>query len=213
MKVKAISTEEKDFIEVIVKEIRIAAEEEAKKILERAQREAQKIVEEARLKAEQVRKEKISKIIGEFKANLIRETAPQRLEIRNRYLVKRHEIITTYLDKIIEQIINKIRSDEALYMSFLKNCIVEALKALDSNEIHIYPCKNDARIVSKIISELNQETRGRNSPKLIIMHSVDCKGGIVASTRDGKQIFYNTIEAETIRIKEEVIAKIISELK
>ena len=213
MKVKAISAEEKDFIEIIAKEIRIAAEEEAKKILEKAQHEAQKIVEEARLKAEQVRKEKISKIIGEFKANLIREIAPQRLEIRNRYLIRRHKIIIAFLDEIINQIVDKIRSDEELYENFLENCIVEALKSLDSEEIYIYPCKEDARIISKIISKLNQETREKNLPKLVIMYPIDCQCGIVASTRDGKKIFYNTIEAKTIRIKEEVIAKIISVLK
>ena len=87
---------------------------------------------------------KISKIVGEFKANLIRETAPRRLKIRNEYLVRRHETIMTYLDDVIKEVVNEIRSNEELYARFLKNCIIEALKALASNEILIFISSKDS---------------------------------------------------------------------
>lgn len=206
-------TEDKELIEVIIKEIRSAAEEEVKRILKGAKEEAKSIVEEAKLKAKEIREEKIKTLMREFRARLRREVAPKRLEIRNRFIKERYRMLSEFFDNISKEIILKIRSNEELHYKFIEQCLKEVIRAIKGTTIIVYPCENDVKTIKEVIDKVKKKYAFKKDIDIKIADPIECVGGLVAVTEDGRKYYNSTLESKLELLKEEIISELISKLQ
>ncbi len=206
--------ENKDFIEMIVGEIRSAAKEEVERILREARREAERIVEEARERAKAIREENIRKMLHEYRVRLRREIAPRKLEIRNRFLMERHKMLTDFFEKVSREAISILRSNEELYSRFILKSITEIIESIKTDHIIIHPCSVDQEIVAKVLPKVIEEYRSKGRViKLEIGAPIDCRGGLVGESADGREYFNATLESKLIQIRNEIFTNILVSLE
>jgi V/A-type H+-transporting ATPase subunit E len=177
----------------------LEAENQAKETLKLAKHEAdqkyREMINQAKLKAE-TEKRKIA--------------STTELEIRNRLLQTKEDLVDFAFDKALTKLINYVETDE--YRKHLLNQIEDVAKKIGQKNLV-------AEVNAKDAAWLNQEKLAPIAKKLhaeikLSKATEQFIGGCIIQTADGKIIFNNTIDARleelkpTLRIK---VAKILFE--
>ncbi len=210
--VRALS-ENNAFTQVILQEIRKAAQEEVRRILKEAEDQAREIVKEAKQKAVAIRREQLKKALREFRIKLRRELAPKKLEIRNVFLQRRYELLSEFFDRATKEVISILRSNKELYEKFIRRSIIEIIESISSDHIILHPCSPDVELVSSIIPQIIEEYRSKGRDlRLELGDPIECSGGVVGESFDGRELFNSTLESKISQLREEIFSKILSSM-
>jgi V/A-type H+/Na+-transporting ATPase subunit E len=145
--------------------------------------ERTRIVEAARKQAENLKRQ----IIGSA-----------RLAARNQELLT----IENAVNKAFEEAKKKLQASSSTdsYKGLLKQMVEESISAVGASNAVIVECnKNDAEIVRKVLSEL-QDSGKVQQAKLSDQH-IDVLGGIRIKSSDGTMTYDNTLDSRIERLK------------
>lgn len=205
-------SEDVEMIDVIVGEIRRAAEEEIKRILSEAEKEAKRIVEEARVRAKELREEKIKQLLHEHRSKIEREYAPKRLEIKRNYIRNKYERLLSYFDGLLSQVSEEIRSSEEEYAEFLKNMVEKAFKSIKSDSVIVHPCKGETALVKEIIEQYVNTDPNLKGKNYEIGEEINCNGGIFFESKDKREYYNGTMQAKMADVRETLLPEIAEKL-
>lgn len=204
---------EKSLMEVLIEELRTAAQEEAQRILKEAEEQAAKIIEEAKAKAEELKAQRLRQLLAEARQKIESELAPRRLEVRRKYLAERYNYALAFLEDQLAQVVSEVKSDKSLYSAFLSKRLEEAIRSIKSEKVVVHPCRSDADVCRELL-ERQAGALSKLKPGLEIRlgESVKCSGGFIAASEDGKEYFNGTIEARLAEIREKVFPEILTKV-
>uniref|UniRef100_A0A7C4B9B2 Uncharacterized protein n=1 Tax=Thermofilum pendens TaxID=2269 RepID=A0A7C4B9B2_THEPE len=195
-----VAVEQGSLTEAIVQEIRRAAWEEAQKILKGAEEEARRILEEAKEKASRLIEERRQRHLEEVKKKILSELTP---ELRRKALLEKYTLVASEVDRLVAEVLGEIKEDPQKYRSYL----VEALKAAVSNiaagSLVVHPCKEEKGLVERVVGEFKKGLSG--SPELVVGEEIDCSGGVIVRSADGRVYFNATLDAKAVEVKERVL--------
>ncbi|MHB9303263.1 V-type ATP synthase subunit E [Thermofilum pendens] len=202
--------EEKTLLEVIIQELRRAAEEESRRIVKEAEQEAQKIVEEAIQKAEAIKAEKLNQLLNEYRQKAMAELAPKRLELRHRAIREKHELIESALNRAIEEAVKTILGNDDYRRTFLEKSLEKGVVALSSTDLVVHPCRGSASIVGQVVEAVAARlSKVKPGLRLEIGDPLGCTEGVVIVSRDGREIYNATLEAKIAEVRESVKPKVL----
>ena len=81
----------------------------------------------------------------------------------------------------------------------MSSIIEESVSSVGSGEVEIECNKNDAELVRRILSDL--QNKNPNVQAKVSDHSIDVLGGIKVKSADGTMTFDNTLESRIERLK------------
>lgn len=206
-----MQAEDVGMIEVIIEEIRQAAEEEIRRILKEAEEEAKRIVEEAKQRAKELREEKIRQLVHEYRSKLEREYAPKRLEIRRRYVREKYEKLLGFFDDIVSSVVREVRGDREKYRLFLRNSAIRGFRSIKSGSIIIHPCRGETETVREVLDSLSGEIEGLGK-NYRIGEEIECDGGLFLESEDGHEYYNATIRARIAEIRESLLPSLAEKL-
>ncbi len=203
----------KSLMEVIIEELRTAAEEEYRKILKEAEEQAQKIVQEARLKAEEIKAQKVKQLIAEARQKAESELAPRRLEIRRKYMAERYSYVLNFLEDILARVVREVKQNPEYYTSFISKRLEEAIQSMRSSSLIVHPCFGDSSDVERVVKErVAAFSKLKPNLEVSLGEEIECSGGILVVSSDGKEYYNGTIEAKLAEIRERVFPELLSRL-
>ncbi|RLE59774.1 MAG: hypothetical protein DRJ35_04960 [Thermoprotei archaeon] len=205
-------SEDVEMVEVIIREIRKAAEEEIKRILSEAEKEAKRIVEEAKVKAKELREEKIRQLLHEHRSKIEREYAPKRLEIKRSYIKNKYEKLLSYFNEILSEVSKDIRNNKEEYTEFLKNVMEKAFTSIKSDVIVVHPCKGETTLVKEIIEPYVKSNPSLKGKSYAIGEEIDCDGGLFFESKDKREYYNGTMKAKITEIRETLLPVIAEKL-
>jgi len=148
-----------------------------------------------RLEAERIRIIESAKKQAE---NLKRQLVGSgRLAARNQELL----MIENAVNDAFEEARKKLATSGAkdIYKALLSSIIEESVSSVGSGEVEIECNKNDAELVRRILSDL--QNKNPNVQAKVSDHSIDVLGGIKVKSADGTMTFDNTLESRIERLK------------
>jgi len=188
----------------IAKEILEDAEREAENLLRRAESQAEKILEEAEKKAEErykaILKEGKSKIkIEEQQASTLFE-----IEVKNKLLRAKEELVEEAFEMVLERLREYVLTEE--YHECLLGLIAEASRKINSERLIIEFNERDRQRVTE--RDLLELSRKIGVEFIRSKRMVDCIGGVIVKSLDGKITVDNTFENRLKTLKESLRVKI-----
>jgi|Deesub1362A_J573_1020465.scaffolds.fasta_scaffold02584_3 V/A-type H+-transporting ATPase subunit E len=170
----------KDIVEKIIKD----AEEEGEKKVKEAEKEAAEILKEAEKKSEELKKKIVKKAEKEAVEEKKRIIALARLEVRNKLLEKKKELIEEVFQEVSKRI-SSVSPDK--YRNFLKKVILEAT---ESGEEEVILNERDRELVdAKFLEEINKELQknGKRGSLKLSSETREIEGGVILK-KDGLEI-------------------------
>lgn len=207
-----MSKQEVELIEVLIKEIRESARREAEQIIEEARRKAKSIIEEAEIQAKKMREEKLLQARRNIRLKLLREIAPRRERVKQHYLKRKYELIKGLMDKATRIALSHVESQDKYYVRSLEKLLLEAIRQLGSNDLIVYCRSVDSELVRKAILKVCRNTQRKSVNMELAKDGINCLGGIIVRSRDGREYFNNTIESRISRAEKEYLPLILREI-
>ncbi|MCG3215175.1 MAG: hypothetical protein KAS63_00515 [Candidatus Heimdallarchaeota archaeon] len=175
-------------------------EENTDKIIKKILAEQEEIIANINKETEEKIKESTENIISVVKksadAEFLREKAKHDLDLRLKITKFRDELVDDFINKATEKIKTLTSSKE--YITSLEKMILEAAVTLKQPKLLLYRRKEDKDIFSKQFLE-NISTKLKNENNIdvkfdISNNFINCMGGTIAETADGKISINNTYE-------------------
>ena len=188
----------------IAKEILESAEKEAEALILKAEAQAEKILEEARKEAEKRYNSIIKENEERMRAEERQLSSLFELEAKNRLLKVKEELIEEVYDEALRRLRNFTLTEE--YLNCLLRLISEASRRIPSKELKIQLNERDrCRLTEKHLRDLSKSigVRITKSEKRI-----NCIGGVVIASSDGKMVIDNTFENRLRSLKNTLRARI-----
>jgi len=193
--------------------IQSKADEEVKKIIEEAEGNAKKIIEEAELKAARIRDERLKKVKKEMDEKEKAGISFAKMEGRKKVMDVKEEFLKRAFDEVEKRL--KSFSSNKKYQEVLMNLAIEAASNVDSKELKISANKGDLDILKKNIQLIKSSVLKIGGKEVDIEFdgkAIDTIGGVIVYSKDGKQIYNNTLEARLSRTFEELKGKLLTML-
>jgi len=193
-------------VEVIVQEIRRAAQEEAQKILKEAEEAARRMLEEAKERASRIATEKRQRLFEEARKKVLSELAPRKLELRRKYVLERYMLVAGEVDRLLSEVLSEVRRDPEKYRVYLATALKAAVSSLNSSSLVVHPCRGERGLVEEVIRDFEKSAGG--NLELSVGEEIDCSGGVIVRSADGRVYFNATLEAKAKEVKERVLPQV-----
>jgi V/A-type H+-transporting ATPase subunit E len=188
----------------IANEILDDVKKESKKIIRDAGTKAAEILKAAKTEAESRR---LSRLTNAKKKSELEQKKMQSLaqiEIRNIQLQVKENYINDVFDKVLTRLKQFVESDS--YPSCLLALIEEAVKKIDSEQAVVYVNSKDQKLLkNSLFDELSKKMEKNLT---LANEHVNCLGGCVVKTPDGKLSHDNTFEKRLQVLKPNLRVKI-----
>jgi len=195
----------------IPEQIHAEAVRQSQQQLERARRVAERHIAAAKAKVEEMERRLQEDLGLVLKHEVERAVARTKMEARNRKLLFREKILSEAADAAISKLAG-ISRDEA-YERLLVNLILEGVRELGTRRARLSLNKEDSRLFGEsarlakleeaLTRELGEKTSVEVSPE-----PIDCSGGVVVGTQNGRVSYYNTFEEILGRRKDEIRSEV-----
>ena len=194
----------------IAKEILEDAEKEAKDIILKAKSQAERILKEGEEEAERRYRRIIKEAEERIKSEEQMKISMFEIESRNRLLRVKESLI----EEVFERALNRLREYTLTqeYQGFLLTLISEACERIDSDKLLIQLNKKDHQRLTE--GRLNSLSEKMGVELVKSDDFIDCVGGVIVKSSDGKIVVNNTFENRLNMVKDALrakIAKILSE--
>lgn len=167
-------------LEEMLSTIRANTQEQSAKIITEAKLEAEKISSEAKQRSESIVAQGQLHAEKEVQEEKLRSVASARLEAKRRLLEARDEVLRSYEEQAMLYLDEFTKSKD--YADFLLRAIKDGVSKIGSGSVVQVNSKDKSLLESNADFELSPET-------------LDCKGGALITSKDGKRRVDNTIES------------------
>ncbi|RLI11262.1 hypothetical protein DRO35_05335 [Candidatus Bathyarchaeota archaeon] len=188
----------------ITKEVLEDAERDAKNIISRAEATAERILKHAKEEAERRYDEIIRKGKERIKDKKRQAISLFELEAKNNLLKAKEEIIEEVYDEAIKRLRPYTLTEE--YTNCILRLIREASRQINSDVLIIRLNKRDHQILTK--KRLDELSRKLGVKIIKSDEKINCTGGVVVTSLDGKIIVDNTFENRLRILKDPLRTKI-----
>jgi len=188
----------------ITKEILEDAERDARNIISRAEAEAERILKHAKEEAERRYEEIIKKGKERIKDKKRQAISLFELETKNNLLEAKEEIIEEVYDEAIKRLRRYTCTEE--YTNCILRLIREASRQINSDALIIRLNERDHQILTK--KRLDELSRKLGVKIIKSDEKINCIGGVVVTSLDGKIIVDNTFENRLRILKDSLRTKI-----
>ena len=188
----------------ITKEILEDAERDARNIISRAEAEAERILKHAKEEAERRYEEIIRKSKERIKDKKRQAISLFELETKNNLLEAKEEIIEEVYDEAIKRLRQYTLTEE--YTNCILRLIREASRQIKSDALIIRLNERDYQILTK--KRLDELSRKLGVKIIKSDEKINCTGGVVVTSLDGKIIVDNTFENRLRILKDSLRTKI-----
>lgn len=196
-------------IEGLRSEIQRRALEAERSILAEAEREAERIVSEAKVEVERIRLETLASKQRELDERERKELAIKRVECGKRIADLRHGLTEAVFEEA-EAMLEKIAGEKRgkyRYGEKILDLIGEAAGRLGGDHLIISVNARDRKVLKGGLRDLQRDVSGRVGRDLILElddGTIDCIGGAMVRTADGRKHFNNTIDARLLKCRNEM---------
>lgn len=188
----------------ITKEILEDAERDARNIISRAEAEAERILKHAKEEAERRYEEIIKKGKERIKDKKRQAISLFELETKNNLLEAKEEIIEEVYDEAIKRLRQYTLTEE--YTNCIFRLMREASRQINSDALIIRLNERDHQILTK--KRLDELSRKLGVKIIKSDEKINCTGGVVVTSLDGKIIVDNTFENRLRILKDSLRTKI-----
>ncbi|MCD6089843.1 hypothetical protein J7K07_09045 [Candidatus Bathyarchaeota archaeon] len=188
----------------ITKEILEDAERDARNIISRAEAEAERILKHAKEEAERRYEEIIRKSKERIKDKKRQAISLFELETKNNLLNAKEKIIEEVYDEAIKRLRRYTLTKE--YTNCILRLICEASRQINSDTLIIHLNERDHQILTK--KRLDELSRKLGVKIIKSDEKINCTGGVVVTSLDGKIIVDNTFENRLRALKDPLRTKI-----
>lgn len=187
----------------------------ASEILEDVQNESEKIIREAETKAKEILKQSKTEAekrhadsIAEAKQKSEQEYNKTKsltaIEIRNIHLQAKEEQLNSVFEEAVAQL--KKFVDSKNYSNFLLSFVEEAAKNIESDNLVIYVNSKDQKLFKT--SQLEDLSKKLDKKLTLSKETIECMGGCIVKTPDGKLSHDNTFENRLQVLKPNIRVKL-----
>ncbi len=199
----------------IPEQIHAEAARRAEQETERARRVAGRHVSSAKRKAEEMEQELHRELGLLLRHELDRKTARARMEVRNKKLALREVLYDEVLSSALSRL-EQLPRDEA-YQRMLGRLVLEGLRELGGNRAKLMVNAKDASFLAgeSRLSELRNFVAadlGADVSLEVSSEPIECTGGVVVASPEGRVRYYNTFEEMIDRRKDELITAVAREV-
>lgn len=190
-------------------QIEILRDAEIEEILKAAKTQAEDIIKEAKNQAQRIKQQKMKQLTESLQEEEDVKLQTMRLTSKGEVLKVKSELLDeaiAYSRQILQDLNKKPR-----YKDALRALITEAAVKLKGNELEILVNANDAVYVKDTIKKLEKIVSEAKKAKVrlfVMEESLDCLGGTIVRTKDGAQIFSNTLDARLSKVRIEMAGRI-----
>jgi V/A-type H+-transporting ATPase subunit E len=157
--------------ENLMKSMDVGAEDKMAELMQRARKTSEEIKSRALAKAAMLERNK----------SLYTANSEARKQIGN----LKHEFLNEAFDRTRERLASS--RENGYYEDSFRKMMEEAIRGLGESEVVLHIDKRDVDLCRKVAGGLGIRCE--------IVTDNDCMGGLIATTRDGKVVVYNTIES------------------
>lgn len=168
-------------LEEIVKRIDEDAAQQSSKIVAEAEAESSKMIAEAKSKAESITASAKSKAEKEAKDERMRSIASAHLAAKRDLLQAREDVLRRYEAQIMDSVDEFVKSDD--YSKFLLKAIADGVSKIGKDGVIQVNSKDRALL------------KGKKLDGKVSSDSIECRGGAIVTSPDGRRRVDNTIES------------------
>jgi V/A-type H+/Na+-transporting ATPase subunit E len=168
-------------LEEIVSRIDQEAADRAAKILEDARADSSKVLDEAKTKADEIVSQARAQADREAKEDRQRSVASARLAAKREILQAKEDVLKRYEKGVMDSLGDFVKSDD--YTKFLVKAIDQGLAKIGKDAVIRVNSRDKALL------------KGRKLGGELSKDSVECQGGALISSSDGKRRVDNTLES------------------
>jgi vacuolar-type H+-ATPase subunit E/Vma4 len=180
----------------IIDKIRENTNKLIKDIVAIQQKEIDEIDKDSETKIQQKKEEIVEAAKTKAEAEFLKEKATQELDLRLKLTKFRDDLVDEFILKATEKI--KTMADSKEYEKSLETLLFTAVLTLKEPEVIVHCRKQDKKFfTNQLLSSIAEKAEKENKIKSKVTLSnefIDCMGGLIAETSDGKISINNTYE-------------------
>ena len=192
-------------------QLRFLKEIEVKEIIEEANNQAAKHVTEAKEKARQIKTKETEEILQKMREMETQELDSVKLQGKQTAMNLRFQLIETAVAESFEKLKKLVEQEDATYRKSLERFVTAAVTQTEGAEFEVILNPRDVAHVTQKLKRIEKEVSTVKKVPVALRISdepLQSVGGVVVKSKDGKQIFNNTLEARFAEVKQEALFKI-----
>jgi len=187
---------------ILLKEVQV------KEILEEAKDQAAKLVKEARTKAEQVKSREGEEAIQKSREIEEQELESARAQGKRKETDTRFQLVDAALLKSLDKLRELTDRQDPAYVNAIEGLVVEAAVKITGAEFEVMLNPRDVTLVKRKLERIEKRVstiKGASAKLKITNTPLRSIGGTMVRSKDGKQIFNNTLEARLAKVRQEML--------
>lgn len=185
-------------VDKIVSKIEADTEEKIEEIKANADKRIADMREEYKEREEEKRKKTLEEAREEEEAIESRKIADARIKSRREIMSAREELINEAFSKGYERLKEITKTDE--YRETLKNLIKESALGIGGGDLVVLTNERSKEIIDdEMLKEISDRTKANIT---LGDETVDCSGGAIVKTADGRMMVDNTFESRMKRYRD-----------
>ena len=187
----------KNGISAISTQILGDVQKEAEAVLAAAEAQAKETLKQAKIEAEQFYAEAIAKANSDAEAEKRRIVSLTEVEMRNRLLTAKEEMVNEAFQKALEDLGNYVKTEK--YQIYLLKQIEASSKKIHSKNLIVQVNAQDKKWLKQ--QKLSQISKKLKLNIQLSPASIDCLGGCIIQTEDGRIVWDNTLDHRLEELK------------
>lgn len=188
----------------IASEILEDVQKESEKIIREAETKAKEILKQAKTEAEKRHADSIAEAKQKSEQEYNKTKSLTAIEIRNIHLQAKEEQLNSVFDEAVAQL--KKFVDSKNYSNYLLSFVEEAAKNIESDNLVIYVNSKDQKLFKT--SQLEDLSKKLDKKLTLSKETIECMGGCIVKTPDGKLSHDNTFENRLQVLKPNIRVKL-----
>ncbi len=184
---------------------------EIKEVIEDAKEQAATIIKQAQTEAEQIKKREAKIATDKAEALEAQELETIKIEGKRREQNARFRLIDLVFTGALDRITEAAEKGESSYKNILGRLTVEAAKDIQRDEFEIIAHKRDVALLKQHLKNVEKDiSRLKGHPVTLTVSEEPLRsaGGIILRSKDGQQIFNNTLEARLAKVKQDSLIEV-----
>jgi V/A-type H+-transporting ATPase subunit E len=188
----------------IASEILEDVQNESEKIIREAETKAKEILKQAKTEAEKRHATRVAEAKQKSEQEYKKTKSLTAIEIRNIHLQAKEE----QLNSVFEEAVARLKKfvDSKGYSSYLLSFVEEAAKNIESNKLVIYVNSKDQKLLKT--NQLEDLSKKLDKKLTLSKETIECTGGCIVKTQDGKLSHDNTFENRLQVLKPNIRVKL-----
>jgi V/A-type H+/Na+-transporting ATPase subunit E len=188
----------------IASEILEDVQNESEKIIREAETRAKEILKQAKTEAEKRHADSVAEAKQKSEQEYKKTKSLTAIEIRNIHLQAKEEQLSAVFDEAVARL--KKFVDSKNYSNYLLSFVEEAAKNIESDRLVIYVNSKDQK--SFKTNQLEDLSKKLDKKLTLSTETIECMGGCIVKTPDGKLSHDNTFENRLQVLKPNIRVKL-----